>query len=192
MKILQTLARRVSSFRAAKAGVSAVEFALILPVMLLLYSGSVELSEALAVDRKANRVSSTICDLVSQETDVTSAEMQNIFDASSAIMEPYPSGSVLKMELIVVDIGTSSQTVAWSRARQGGTTTTPFAKGAASPVTVPTSIAVTGTQVVVARITYSFTPAFSFYMQSLYKTKNYDLQHIFMMRPRLGTAITFT
>lgn len=192
MKILQTLARRISTFRAATAGVSAVEFALILPVMLLLYSGSVELSEALAVDRKANRVSSTICDLVSQETDVTSAEMQNIFDASSAIMEPYPSGSVLKMELIVVDIGASSQTVAWSRARQGGTTTTPFAKGAASPITVPSSIAVTGTQVVVARITYSFTPAFSFYLQSLYKTKNYDLQHIFMMRPRLGTAITFT
>lgn len=192
MNILQTLARRISTFRAATAGVSAVEFALILPVMLLLYSGSVELSEALAVDRKANRVSSTICDLVSQETDVTSAEMQNIFDASSAIMEPYPSGSVLKMELIVVDIGASSQTVAWSRARQGGTTTTPFAKGAASPITVPSSIAVTGTQVVVARITYSFTPAFSFYLQSLYKTKNYDLQHIFMMRPRLGTAITFT
>ncbi len=192
MKVLSNLRGRLSSFAKARAGVSAVEFALILPVMLMLYCGSVELSEALAVDRKANRVSSTICDLVSQETDVTAAEMANIFDASSAIMEPYSAGTVLKMELIVVDINTSSQTVNWSKSRQGGTTATPYAKGAASPVTVPSTIAVVGTQVVVARITYSFTPAFSLYLQSLYKTKSYTLEHIFMMRPRLGTTITYT
>lgn len=186
-----SLLARIRAFAAARAGVSAVEFALILPVMLLLYGGCVELSEALAVDRKANRVASTICDLVSQKSNVTASEMTNIFNASSAVMEPYSAGSVLTMQLIVVDITSSAQTVNWSKARTGSTVTTPYSAGTASPVTVPSTIAVTGTQVVIAKVTYSFTSPFSSLMKSVTGKTSYTLNHVFMMRPRLGTSITY-
>jgi Flp pilus assembly protein TadG len=175
-------------FRDARDGVSAVEFALILPIMLVLYAGSVELSEALAVDRKANRVASTIADLVAQKTNITATEMTNIFNASKAIMEPYATGSLLEMDLIVVDINASSQTVNWSKTVNGST----YAKGTNTPITVPNTIAVTGTQVVIARVEYTYTSPFSSFMKSITGKTSYSLEHVFMMRPRLGTTITFT
>jgi Flp pilus assembly protein TadG len=185
--LVRRLAETVRRFRHARDGVSAVEFALILPIMLLLYAGSVELSEALAVDRKANRVASTISDLVAQKSNVSSTDMTNIFNASSAIMEPYPTATLLKMQLIVVDITSSAQTVNWSQARNAST----YAKGVASPITVPSSIAVTGTQVVIAKVTYTFTSPFSSFMKTVTGRDSYVLEHVFMMRPRLGTTITY-
>lgn len=187
-KLRTAAAALLRGFRDAKAGVSAVEFALILPIMLVLYAGSVELSEALAVDRKANRVASTIADLVAQKTNITSTEMTNIFNASKAIMEPYSTGSLLEMDLMIVDINASSQTVNWSKTVNG----TVYAKGANTPIVVPNTIAVTGTQVVIARVEYTYTSPFSSFMKSITGKSSYSLEHVFMMRPRLGTTITFT
>ena len=51
--------------------VSAVEFALILPIMLLLLFGGVELGDALTIDRKVTHVTSTISDLVAQSKTIT-------------------------------------------------------------------------------------------------------------------------
>ncbi|BBE73181.1 TadE/TadG family type IV pilus assembly protein [Oharaeibacter diazotrophicus] len=188
MAPLTTLARRLLALARSNRGVSAVEFALILPVMLLLYAGGVELSEALSVDRKVNRVSSTICDLVSQVSNVSSSDMTDIFNASAAILEPYSTGTSLKMQILVVDIGSTKQTVNWSKAKNDSV----YAKGVTSPITVPSAIAVVGTQVVIARVRYSYQSPFGDLMKSVTGHDTYDLEHVFMMRPRLGTSITFS
>jgi Flp pilus assembly protein TadG len=88
------LAPAIRRFRSDKRGVSAVEFALILPVMLLLYAGTVEISEALSVDRKVNQLSATVGDLVAQRMTMNTTEINNIFDAATAIMEPYDTSEV--------------------------------------------------------------------------------------------------
>jgi Flp pilus assembly protein TadG len=184
----QWLGRALLRWRGDRRGVSAVEFALILPVMLLLFAGGSELSEALIVDRKISRTANTIGDLVSQEADVTSAEMTNIFNASTAIMEPY-SASTAQMLLIVVNINSaSSQTVAWSRAVNDTAATV----GAPTPIPVPSSIAVVGTQTIIARVNYSYTSPFSSVMQSYTGKSSYSLSKTFMLRPRLGDSITYT
>jgi len=187
MAPLKFIVRRLRALVRSDRGVSAVEFALILPVMLLLYAGGVELSEALSVDRKVNRVSSTICDLVSQVSNVSASDMKDIFDASAAILEPYSTGS-LKMQILVVDIGSSKQTVNWSKSRSDSV----YAKGVTSPIAVPSAIAVVGTQVVIARVRYSYESPFGDLMKTVTGRTTYDLEHVFMMRPRLGTAITYT
>src|SRR5690242_1850740 len=70
-------------------GISAVEFAMLLPLMVTLYLGGVEVSQAVAVDRKVTLVSRTLGDLVAQATNVTSADMTNILSASAAIVVPF-------------------------------------------------------------------------------------------------------
>ena len=72
-----------------RRGVSAVEFALVAPMMITLYFGCVEVSDGVAADRKVSLTSATLANLVAQSTALSSTDMTNILDASSAIIQPY-------------------------------------------------------------------------------------------------------
>ncbi len=180
------LARR---FAAERGGVSAVEFAMILPLMLVIYAGCGEVTTALVIDRKVSRAASTISDLVAQQTSISTASMNNIFDATTAILEPYDA-SVAKVLLVVVNITSSGQTVAWSKARNDTAATA----RAAPPtgLTVSSDIASVGDQVVVGRVTYSYTSPFAGIVKSITGSPTYNLKHVFYLKPRQGTTITFT
>ncbi|WP_169833645.1 TadE/TadG family type IV pilus assembly protein [Methylobrevis pamukkalensis] len=64
----QTLARRIAGgvmrtlgrFRVATCGVAAVEFALILPFIMMMFLGTSEIGEALRVARRIERISFTV------------------------------------------------------------------------------------------------------------------------------------
>lgn len=183
------LGRLVGRFAVERRGVSAVEFALILPLMLIIYAGCGEVTTALIVDRKVSRAASTISDLVAQQSSISSAMMNNIFDATTAIIEPYDA-SVAKVVLVVVDITSSGQKVAWSKARHD----TPATVNVAPPagLAVPDTIATVGDEVVVGRVTYAFTSPFANVMKSITGSTVYNLEHVFFLKPRQGNTITFT
>src|ERR1700712_368473 len=71
------------------SGIAATEFAVIVPIMLVLFFGTVEFSSGIAVDRKVTMMARTLSDLTSQSTSVSSTDMTNFFAASNAIMTPY-------------------------------------------------------------------------------------------------------
>ena len=60
--------RRALELLGDKRGVAAVEFAVIVPVMLVLFFGMVEFSSGVAVDRKVTLMARTLSDLTSQNT----------------------------------------------------------------------------------------------------------------------------
>src|ERR1700755_1455005 len=72
-----------------RSGVAATEFAVIVPLMLVLFFGVVEFSTGVAVDRKVTLVARTLSDLVSQNTSVTDTQFTNIFNAGTRVMSPY-------------------------------------------------------------------------------------------------------
>ena len=110
---------RLRAFGRAAEGLAAVEFALLLPVLLLLYAGCIELTTALALDRKTSRAASTLVDLLAQDaptllagTDaVYAAEVTAIFDAVTAIFEPYPTTTAKLLLLVVTIDNPTRQTV---------------------------------------------------------------------------------
>ncbi len=183
------LKRLVRRFLAERGGVSAVEFALILPLMLVIYAGCSEVTTALVIDRKVSRAASTISDLVAQQTSVSTTLMNGIFDATAAIIEPYDA-SIAKVLVVVIDIKSSGQTVAWSKARYDTAATANVAPPTA--LKVPSTIGSVGDEVVVGRVTYSYSSPFSNIMQSITGSSTYNLSHIFYLKPRQGTTITFT
>ena len=183
------LGRLVRRFAVERRGVSAVEFALILPLMLVIYAGCGEVTTALIVDRKVSRAASTISDLVAQQSSVSAAAMNGIFDATTAILEPYDV-SVAKVVLVVVDITSSGQKVAWSKARRDTAATVNVAPPAG--LAVPSAIATVGDEVVVGRVTYAFTSPFANVMKSITGNSVYNLQHVFYLKPRQGKTIAFT
>ena len=66
-------------------GVSAVEFALLAPLMVALYLGCAEISDGIGADRKVSLAASTLANLASQVTSISTTEMTNILNASAAI-----------------------------------------------------------------------------------------------------------
>lgn len=84
--------KKIQGFRKDSEGVAAVEFALISPILLLLFIGTIEVSLMIAVDRKISRTSSAIADLIAQgglSAANTEAEIRSIFGMTDEIMFPY-------------------------------------------------------------------------------------------------------
>ena len=85
---------RLSRFTRDRRGVSAVEFAIIAPVMIGLYLGCVEISDGVAADRKVSLVVDALANLSSQVTTISTANMTNILNASSSIIAPYSAANL--------------------------------------------------------------------------------------------------
>ena len=68
-----------------RRGIAATEFAVIVPLMLVMFFGTVEFSSGVAVDRKVTLIARTLSDLTSQAlNNVNDAYLQNVFTASIA------------------------------------------------------------------------------------------------------------
>jgi len=72
-----------------RSGIAATEFAVIVPLMLVLFFGVVEFSTGVAVDRKVTLVARTLSDLVSQNISVTDTQFTNFFNAGTQVMSQY-------------------------------------------------------------------------------------------------------
>lgn len=115
----------VARFRRDNEAVAAVEFALILPLMIALYFGSIEASALFTADRRINTVSATVGDLFAQWDDddgaITTAAQTNYFQASTGLMYPM---STTDLHIVVSGVSISSTgvtSVIWSRAYNGAT-----------------------------------------------------------------------
>jgi len=73
-------------------GISAVEFALILPFMLTLYLGGSELGDGMAIQFKATLAARTVADLATQYTNIPdTTTMNQLLGAATTVMTPYPT-----------------------------------------------------------------------------------------------------
>lgn len=162
---------------ADERGVSAVEFALILPVLVMLYLGCVEVSQALTVDRKVTTAAATVGDLVAQESKLCDAKMNNIFVATDSILTPYNS-TPLKVVVSYVKITSDGNEVQWSKALH----TSAHAVG--SELDIPDEVAIS--ELVVAEVEYAYAPTFG---QAL--TDGLTFSDVFYLRPRDPKGLTY-
>lgn len=205
-----TLFRR---FMRNRRGVAAVEFALILPFMLLLYIGTAELTYGLMVNRKMTLSARALSDLVAQTTTtsgITDAELTTIFTAASATMSPY-SATPLRMSVSSIEFVPNSATppvytarTKWSAVYTvSGTqygTARPCGASAISQVsnstapsnnTMPAGLYGAGT-IIVADVSYLYTPPFSSGFLSWSSTETgINFKHTTYMRPRAQTEIAY-
>jgi Flp pilus assembly protein TadG len=136
-------------------GVAAVEFAVILPMVLALFFGTIEVSTGVAVDRKVIILTRTLSDLISQAQIITSTDLTNAFNISSAVMAPYSNTPVqAKISQIYIDPTTLVAKVKWSAASNTA------ARDCNDVVTtlVPDGIRIGGTYLIMSEVNYAYTP----------------------------------
>ena len=96
------------------AAVAAIEFAIIAPIMLLAFFGTVEFCSAIAVDRKVTLVARTLSDLTSQNVGVTDAQLTAYFTVSQKILWPYTNTPKATITELHIEPGSLAPRVQWS------------------------------------------------------------------------------
>lgn len=187
--ILKKLKTRLSRFRLRSlreirrdtAGVSAIEFALIAPVLVLLYFGGVELSFLLQADRRVTTVTATIGDLTSRETVITDARRDDIFAASQILFAPL-DGPTARMRIsnLIADPTGDVVTVDWS------VSTINFSSRAVGSTIndIPEGVIAANGSVVMAEVEYPYEPVIDFL-----KLGDQTLTDTFYLRPRRTNRI---
>lgn len=149
--MMRKLASFVRRLRRDRRGVSAVEFALIAPALIVFYFGIAELTQAMMADRRASHVASSIGDLIAQDDNVTNAEMTDVFNIGSIVLSPFPTTSLkMRVSQLTADASGNAK-VAWSDGSGGYT-----ARGTGTTVTVPSGIIAAGQSVIMAEVSYTY------------------------------------
>ncbi|WP_428969666.1 TadE/TadG family type IV pilus assembly protein [Sphingomonas sp. Xoc002] len=146
------------ALRGDKRGVALVEFAIILPVMLILYLGGVQLQDAMACKRKVTITARAAVDLIAQNTTgkMTEAEIGSNLIAASQVMQPYADGNA---QIRVTEVSTDRYGrtwIIWSEGRN----TQGYPRGARA--NVPAAMGTPGTTFLVAQVGYPYRPVATF------------------------------
>ena len=144
---MTSLSFRARKFSTDANAVAATEFAIVVPFMLVLLVGGVELGNGMAINVKVSATAHSIADMVSQNTSLSPAQLQNVLTGATTIMAPYPVTNGGGASLITVTVSEISSdangnlAVQWSQSYNGAT----FGPGRTSlsnptPLTVPASL----------------------------------------------------
>jgi len=174
------------------SGIAATEFAVIVPVMLLMFFGTLEFSSGVAVDRKVTLVARTLSDLTSQSTSVADTDATNFFTASGKILTPYaPTPTQAKISELYVDPSTHQARVQWSKSAtfdSSGNVTLASGRAVSSTVAIPAQLAIAGTYLIFSEVSYLYTPTVGYVMGHA----GVNLSDVAYTRPRQSTCVYYS
>jgi Flp pilus assembly protein TadG len=173
---------RIGDFLRNTSAMAAVEFALILPVMLLLYIGTAEGSRLFIMDRKIAVVAGTIGDLVARSNDeISGSTLNDYFAAAEFTMLPYDSANLTQRVSSLYIDHNGVGTIIWSRGYNGAT-----ARSVGSTIDIPREMSrrFRRTHLIAGEASIRWNPMVDFVY-----TSGMDLDKIYFYRPRYDEEI---
>lgn len=159
-----------------RRGSAAVEFALVIPAMIMLYFGMVEATQALLVNRRVSYLATAVGDIVAQSAQVREGEVADILSVSAAVMKPFPTESLgVRVTSVQID-GSGVPSVAWTRSKG----TIP----ATDLSTIDAKMRTPNTALLRAETRYTYQTPFQKMLPGLF-----TFRHKMDLRPRSGVAI---
>ena len=176
-------------FACERDGISAVEFALILPFMLTLYLGGSELGDGMAIQFKATLAARTVADLATQYTNIPdTTTMNQLLGAATTVMTPYPTAN---MTVIVTELkltnGSATGTVVWSASNTGN------GRAVGSTFPLPTAMQALATAsnptvyLILGEVTYPYTPSMGYAISG-----TINIYEDVVFSPRLASCVQYT
>ncbi len=160
-------------------GVAAIEFALILPILLLLYLGATEASRAISYHSRITSIASALGDLVAQSrTNIPANTLNDYFSASQTILAPYNDLGVQQVVSNVFIDADGNARLVWTRGSNGGV--------AQSPTNIPANIrnASLNNYVIISEASLSYRPLTNYIFPN-----NINFYQKFYHLPRQGRCI---
>jgi Flp pilus assembly protein TadG len=147
---------------------SSVEFALLLPLMLVMYFGSIVITDAIVVDRQVTLMASTVAEITSQSTTLTTSQVTNILNAAALVLNggqsptPFPiANAQVTISSVKIDASTGSPraTIDWSQALSGSGRAVNSVVTSSIPVGILNATPNTVSWVIWGEASYNYTPA---------------------------------
>jgi Flp pilus assembly protein TadG len=150
--------------------------------MLMIYLGTAEVSMAVSTYRLVDLTANTVTNLVTQYSTISaSQQMPDILNASTQVMYPNPSSKVQVVVSLITINSKGAATVTWSQTLNG------TARTVGSAITLPTSLDVANTSVVLGETKYPYQAAVDFL-----NLGTINLSSTIYMVPRAATTINLT
>lgn len=167
-----------------RGGASLIEIAFVMPILVTLLLGGVEIARYVLLHQKLDRVSSSIADLVSQAENISVADLQNIFDAAQFVAKPFdlPADGTVIVSSISNPIGAQATKVNWQQAGAGTITATSLIGTTGGTVSLPAGFTVAdGQTIIIAEVFYNYVP----WILGNFTGTN-QIYHRALFRPRYG------
>jgi Flp pilus assembly protein TadG len=179
----------LNSFRRDQKGVAAIEFALILPVLISFYILLSETANGMRASRKVTMFTRVMADLATRPADLTTAMKDDIFRSAQPIMNPFPTSSMgMRLTSIRFD-ATGRGTVDWSVARNMSEyprcTSSTVVNGSAG-IVIPDALKTPNTSLVLAETSAPYKPVIGDQI-----TGEIQLRDFLFMRPRISDYVTY-
>lgn len=182
------LVDKIRAFASAERGVAAVEFAMVVPVLLAIYIGCTEAGGLLITDRKVQSVAGSVGDLVSRSNKfLAEDQLEDFFLAATRIMSPY-STTDLSQTVTAISVSEEGEAiVAWSLEYVGETVQISDRYPADSEYLLPAEMIeiARGQTVIAAEADYVYRP-----LLGLFFDQSIDLHRSNLFLPRFGGSIT--
>ncbi|WP_297799137.1 TadE/TadG family type IV pilus assembly protein [uncultured Brevundimonas sp.] len=184
--MIRTLTRH---FRKDEQGAAALEFALLLPLFLVIYICVIEFTQAFMVQRRAHHSAAMMADIVAQANTVTKAQLNDFFAVGGLIMAPYSSTPLEGRVTSVVLNAKNEPRVQWSY----GNAMSPLQKD--TLVTVPSDILEKdGDSLIMAETVYVYDSPFDIAVPGFsdFLSGQTTFRRTFYLRPREVASISCT
>ncbi len=169
---------RLNKFARAQSGLAALEFAILLPMMVVALFGSIDVIDTLNANKRAQNVAASLSDVVARDTEISNAEVSGLWSACDILMYPNTSSAMkVRVSSITIPTATSAKVV-WSEGHGGYAPRT-----ANSTVSLPSAMMNAGTSVIMTETIYTYAPPLHFLFPSI------QLTHTAYRRSRLVDPI---
>jgi Flp pilus assembly protein TadG len=195
----QMLARTFGAarrFASDKSGVAAVEFVFIAPLIILLWLGTMEISQGIEVNKKVGRSASVIGDILTQTGVINVGDLEDVMKIGASVLQPYGRDyPTITVSEVHVDAGLSAKIV-WSRRGKQNTYTSGEAVNSA--VVLPANLNVANTYLVKVQTDLDYYPVTntSYVTRTSGSTKKYGfssavwhMREIYYLRPRVNDDV---
>lgn len=196
VKILRDSRTSASAFVADTRALAATEFAMMVPLMLIMFFGTVELSSAVAIDRKVTLIARTLSDLTSQSAGtVTDTNLLNSFNAGTRIVRPYDPNPLTGTIVQIYIDANSKATIQWSKSAvvtSGSVSlmdTDPSSSLAANTTVttmIPPTLLIPSTYLIFSKVSYVYAATVKYVLKS-----GVTLSDVSYTRPRQVTCIAY-
>jgi Flp pilus assembly protein TadG len=178
------LATTWQKFRKGEGGIAAIEFAIVFPVMILMYFGMLDLTQFITVNRRVQAAAAVVADLVTaNEKQVSSSQVTDYYNAADMMLAPTPPSNV-RVEVFTFK---SDGSLRWSSNNGRGPNcgNDPTSANLGTMRGTPPANDVT-----VSRVCSSYQPFFGQFMGStLLGTSSITLTKAIYQRPRLSPKL---
>ncbi len=184
---------RVMRFCSDRRGVAAIEFAFVVPVLLIMYFVTMEASQAIETSKKVSRVSSMVADLITQQQTIVAADIDAIMKIGTSTLLPYrrSAPTIIVTAIKISDTASLDVNVVWSR-KVGDY---PVDITAGDPTTVPPALRIRNTFLIRVQTILGYKPVIAWDADNSKSTgltaafSTITMNETYYLRPRRSTEI---